>query len=230
MTHKRGSLASFCFLVLVMGLGLFVATPVLGQANKSQKDKQGIGTKSDKEQDRCKLPKLREELLRRMEVDQKARRVFNSMPRDWRKSEDEEVKKKWQAKIDHVVEVDRENREWMKPLIEKHGWLGKSLVGKDGANAAWLLAQHSDMDRKFQKQCLGLMEKMPKGEVTPIQLGYLTDRVLVAEGKPQRYGTQIKLVDGKPTPHNLEDPENLNKRRKEIGLGTIEEYLKLFDR
>jgi hypothetical protein len=52
-------------------------------------------------------------------------------------------------------------------VIEKHGWPGKSLVGADGAQAAWLLVQHADLDREFQRQCLPLLkEAAEKGEAS----------------------------------------------------------------
>jgi hypothetical protein len=45
------------------------------------------------------------------------------------------------------------------------------------------------------------------------------------EGEPQLYGTQIK--DGKL--YDLESPKTVNKRRQEMGLGPIEDYLKAFN-
>jgi hypothetical protein len=57
-------------------------------------------------------------------------------------------------------------------------------------------------------------------------LAYLVDRVRVAEGRPQVYGTQVQMgPDGDPTPRMpIEDPENVNARRAEAGLPTLEEY------
>ena len=125
------------------------------------------------------------------------------------------------------MKVDKENREWLKEQIAEHGWLGKSQVGTDGAAAAWLLVQHADMDREFQKECLELMVAAGPEEVAPRNVAYLTDRVLVAEGKPQRYGTQASMVDGKLKLQECEDPDNLDARRAEVGLGPIEEYLQV---
>jgi hypothetical protein len=54
----------------------------------------------------------------------------------------------------------------LKEVVAKHGWPGKSLVGEDGAFAAWLLVQHADADAAFQKQRLELMKPLlEKGEV-----------------------------------------------------------------
>lgn len=53
------------------------------------------------------------------------------------------------------------------------------------------------------------------------------DRILVNEGKPQIYGTQVQVFEGKALPRPVEDPDNLDKRRKEMGLGSFDDYLTL---
>lgn len=120
--------------------------------------------------------------------------------------------------------VDAANRKRLKEIIKEHGWPGKTLVGGDGAKAAWLLVQHADADVNFQRECLRLMEAAPEGEVSPKDVAYLTDRVLVNEGKKQRYGTQMGM---KLEPRPIEDPANVDKRRAEMGLPPLAEYLKI---
>jgi Family of unknown function (DUF6624) len=59
----------------------------------------------------------------------------------------------------------------------------------------------------------------------------LLDRVLVAEGKPQIYGTQAKNFDqwkgGEPVFDPIEDEANVDKRRAEVGLFPMAEYRRL---
>lgn len=151
---------------------------------------------------------LRAELFRRMEKDQVARKA-----------------------MDHegMREADGENLPWLKAVIAERGWPGASLVGPDGANAAWLLAQHADADPAFQRQCLELLTvAVEAGEATGRQLAYLTDRVLLAEGEQQEYGTQFVGRGGRWVPHNLRDPDGVDARRAAAGLGTIAESLTLF--
>jgi hypothetical protein len=45
--------------------------------------------------------------------------------------------------------IDAENLPWLKRVIAEVGWPGKSLVGDEGASAAWLLVQHADQDPAF---------------------------------------------------------------------------------
>ena len=86
---------------------------------------------------------------------------------------------------------------------------------------------------KMATPCLKLMQKAPKGEVAAVEIAYLFDRVRLAEGKKQRYGTQVEMKKGKWVVRDVEDPSQLDQRRKKVGLPPIEEYLqsiqKLFD-
>ena len=162
-----------------------------------------------------KEPALRKELLALRDEDQDARNALIKSD-----MKDEAAKKR-------VEVIDAKATARMKEIVAKHGWPGKSLVGDDGANTAWLLVQHADKDPAFQKQCLALLEKAyPAKEAREIDYAYLYDRVAVAESRPQRYGTQFK--DGKPQP--IEDAANVDARRKAIGLGTMAEYAKDMER
>jgi hypothetical protein len=112
----------------------------------------------------------------------------------------------------------------MKEIVAQHGWPGKSLVGKEGAHAAWVVVQHS-RDGAFQKACLEKLElAVTLGEAQAVEHAYLYDRVAVNSGKPQRWGTQMK-DDG--TPHPIEDEPRVDARRKAIGLPTMAEQRKL---
>ncbi len=158
---------------------------------------------------------LRKELLQMVKEDQDIR------------SEIVEKSSSDEAALRRMTEIDRKNTARMKEIIAKHGWPGKSLVGEDGASAAWLLVQHADKDREFQKRCLTLLERAVKArEAAPGELAYLTDRVLVGENKKQIYGTQFRQVDGKLEPYPIEDEKNVDKRRKAIGLSSLAQYRK----
>ena len=160
----------------------------------------------------AKAPDLQSQLLRRTKADQEARDAWvqllkdngsNGLVNTAALSKEQRVEfERVQAKL---KAVDAENTKWLKGVVEKHGWPTNTLVGTDGADAAWLLAQHADADPKFQRYCLDLMAKLPKNEVSQTKLAYLTDRVLLAEGKKQLYGTQFISVDGKWKPRPLED-------------------------
>ena len=121
-----------------------------------------------------------------------------------------------------VEAIDRRSTARMKEVIATVGWPGRSLVGREAANAAWCLVQHADLDVAFQKQCLPLIEQaVADGEAEPDHAAYLYDRIAVAEKRPQRYGTQYG-ADGKPQP--IEDESNVDARRAAVGLEPLAEY------
>ena len=158
-------------------------------------------------------PELRDELFAMFTADQDARDLVVQ-----RAFKDEKSLAQMKA-------LDARHTVRLKEIVAAHGWPGASLVGEKAAHAAWLLVQHADADPKFQRRCLELMQGLPAGEVSPKDVAYLTDRVLLAEGKPQRYGTQfLKDATGKWVPKPLEDPDHVDERRKSVGLGSIADY------
>ncbi len=171
-------------------------------------------------------PELRKELLARMAKDQEARmqlmELMKTQPGKGAAAPTPE-----DPRILGLLRVDRENREWLKKQIAETGWLGKSLVGEDGAHAAWLLVQHADDDPPFQKECLEKMQAVPKEEVSATDVAYLIDRVMVKESGKQRYGTQLKLEDGKWVPVTLAEPDRVDALRKEVGMPPLAEYLEM---
>jgi hypothetical protein len=170
-----------------------------------------------KSKSEVKEPKIREEILARAKKEQDLR--FKLIKAGGFKPTPEELKT--------LIEVDTDNRTWLAKIIEKKGWPGKSMVGVDGAHMAWLMIQHADADRALQKKCLELLKAAVKqGEATGIDLAYLTDRILSAEGKKQLYGTQLEQRDSKMAPKPVEDEANLDARRKALGMQPIAEYLK----
>lgn len=129
--------------------------------------------------------------------------------------------------IQTMMAMDAKHLPRVKEILAKYGWPGTHVVGAKGSSAAWLLVQHMDADVPFQRYALDLMTAAAaKDEASKKDVAYLTDRVLLAERKPQRYGTQFATVDGTLVPRPMEDPAGVDERRKSVGLGTMAEYAK----
>jgi hypothetical protein len=124
-------------------------------------------------------------------------------------------------------EGDTARTERLKEIIEEYGWPTIDLVGKDGADAAWTIAQHSDLDPAFQETALELIRAAAEdGQASWGNVAYLEDRVAVAKGAPQTYGTQIGCGPKGPklaTP--LTDPERVDDLRAKAGLDPLDAYL-----
>lgn len=118
--------------------------------------------------------------------------------------------------------VDEDNTAYLKAHVEAHGWPTVSAVGRNASQAAWLLAQHADHDPAFQAYCLRLMQALPQNEVSLRNIAYLEDRVRVANGEPQLYGTQFYKEGDSFSPRPIEDEGHLEERRAAMGLETFE--------
>lgn len=126
---------------------------------------------------------------------------------------------------DVIMAVTKSNTKRLKEIVKQFGWPTISLVGSQASNSAWLLIQHADHDLKFQKYCLRLMKEATKaGEVLKENVAYLTDRVLINNGKPQLYGTQFYTHRGRLFPKPIKDPDKLDVRRKKVGLQPFKSY------
>ena len=111
-------------------------------------------------------------------------------------------------------------------IIDEYGWPEKSLVKGTAAQAAFLIIQHADIE--VQQKYLPLMRTAAdEGEASWSSLALLIDRTNLRTGKPQVYGSQIyRNDDGSYYVKDLEEPQYVNQRRREVGLPPIEDYVK----
>ena len=129
------------------------------------------------------------------------------------------------AKWDYSL--DKKHTKQLKKIIAQYGWPTIPMVGVEASNDAWLIAQHADHDRAFQKECLVLLKQIPAGHISPSNIAYLEDRILVAEHKPQLYGTQFRGTKHSFEPQPIADEAHVDERRGQMGLGTLAEYTRL---
>jgi hypothetical protein len=105
-------------------------------------------------------------------------------------------------------------------------WPGRRLVGDDGSRAAWLVAQYAIDDVGLQKRCLEALEDaVASGDADPVDAAYLLDRVRMADGLDQLYGSQFVLDrDGALVPWPVDDIDAVERRRRRLGLGPFREH------
>ena len=125
-----------------------------------------------------------------------------------------------------MAEVHRVHAARLREIISEFGWPGEALVGRDGANAAWLIAQHSIGEPDFMRYCRDLLDAASaRGEVPRRHFALIDDRIRVYEGRPQRYGTQLRGGPDGLEPYPLEDPTKVNQWRQELGLPPLAEII-----
>jgi hypothetical protein len=145
---------------------------------------------------------------------------------------DQAARRKWLAerKNQHlsrsVDAIDMANRAWLRRLISEKGFPTAAQVGNDGVHLAWVLLQHADQDPKLQSEQLPVLEqRFSAGELPANDLARITDRVLVANRKPQRYGTQFDwFAEEFQLPESSRMAE-IDSERSHIGLMSLADYV-----
>ncbi|WMN11563.1 hypothetical protein QYS49_38865 [Marivirga salinae] len=144
-------------------------------------------------------------------------------------------------KLRQQVNPESENEELIKEMkildstllhkvtlfLNEYGWKSKKEIG-ELANMGLLLAiQHSSTEEMESfKEIVERAYQEDKVEKSSYAL--YVDRLKVRNGLPQIYGTQF-YYDEKSASlrfNEIEDFENVNKRRKKVGLAKIEKYAK----
>lgn len=123
--------------------------------------------------------------------------------------------------------VHRENARRLSEIMGQIGWPDETLVGEDGAEAAWLIAQHAIGEPDFQRRCLAAVRAaVEAGKAPAWQAACLDDRIRVFEGRPQLYGTQFDMTaSGEPVPFPVDHPARVDERRRAIGLEPLAERM-----
>jgi hypothetical protein len=140
--------------------------------------------------------------------------------------ESDEMKAHWEL----IGEKDSINLIKIQKILDERGWLGPDVIGRKGNTTLFLVIQHSDLS--IQKKYLPMMrEAVAKGNARPSSLALLEDRVALRQGEKQIYGSQIgrDQETGEYYVSPLIDPDNVDKRRAEVGLGTLQEYVGRWD-
>jgi hypothetical protein len=184
-------------------------------------------------------PELRKELVKMAVDDQNVRGEFDKFRRarglygldnktfNEKLNADADLKRDSMEVSMRMNEGDKARLVRLKEIVNTIGWPGRSRVGTEAAGAAWLLTSHAGSDVPFQRQALDLMKALGTCEVENTHLAYLTDRVLLAEGKKQLYGSYpTRGPNGELIPKPIEDEANLDRRRSQLGLQPFAEYMR----
>lgn len=114
----------------------------------------------------------------------------------------------------NMVEIDSFNQRLVISALNKCGWREQYL------ETIWLIFQHSETEIIAHYYPI-LKSYSEAGALSKVSIAFMEDRLLMYTGYKQVYGSQ--LSNGQL--YNLEDPENVNARRAEVGLGPIEDYI-----
>ena len=165
---------------------------------------------------------LQAELLTILDEDQKYRKQIHETLKKFN-DDSKEMQDLWKI----TLQNDSINLLKVKKILDEKGWVGKDKVGAQANSALFLVIQHSDLET--QKKYLPMMkEAVIKGNANAGSLALLIDRIEIREGRKQIYGSQIGTNPNTKTEYVLPliDPDNADKRRAEVGLGSMSDYVK----
>lgn len=143
---------------------------------------------------------------------------------------DQEIRKNPGSTLEQIRAFEDEFTQYLKKVVDEFGWLTISKFGEDVSYQAGILITHTQ-DKEFAQKCLKLMEENIE-DIEKTNFALVYDKVMLSAGKPQRYGTKLKSYfkdDGSVVTEvvmPLEDPENIEVLRKQVGLSPLDEYMR----
>ena len=151
--------------------------------------------------------------------DQKYRRMISET---MSKYGDQSTEKKTFWKV--IISNDSINLIKVIKILNQYGWLGSNVIGLNGNQALFLVIQHSNLTT-MEKYLPMMIDALNKGNASSQDCALLQDRIEMLNKRPQIYGTQVQMKNGKYEVYKIIDEANVDKRRAEVGLGPLDEYL-----
>jgi hypothetical protein len=155
-------------------------------------------------------PKLRDELLAMRDESERIRREWIAHPKD-------------EAIPAELKALDEQHVARLTAIIDQVGWPTIRMVGPTASTAAGLIMQQAPL--AVQEKYLDIMKSAAANrDLSWALVATAIDRVRIGQGRPQLYGTQYDTTSGHFGPLPIEDPANLEARRREAGMTTMAEY------
>lgn len=176
--------------------------------------------------------KVKQELLRMGDLDQNVRTQVWEKVNEFCQKEVLDCTKDYAQVYALTDEVDKANLKILKLFMQKYPWFKISDFSKEGAEAAWLIVQHS-ADADLEARILFVMGNMlDSGEVNRQQYALLYDRTTLSYrdfGIKQRYGSQFTMSEDHQTLIFVPcegSAKEIDQRRKEFGMVPLKENAK----
>jgi hypothetical protein len=135
------------------------------------------------------------------------------------------------APVRRVIDVVHHNTARLRQIVGRYGWPGRSLVGEDGADAAWLVLQHASSgvptlgtpaNLAFCRSCVPLLERaVGAGEAHPRHLAAMVDSLCLADDLAPVFAVlalDYQVLDGRPNFRCPVDVAMIDEQRARIGL------------
>ena len=170
------------------------------------------------------------ELARRFTQDQMLRYAFDSLPGHGEESISTPTYFLYAFALDaDLRQLDDSNIGYAQQQIDRYGgWPAPPKINEEMHQQLWALVQHGDHRPELQYDALQAMQRSYEGRALPRQYAFLHDRVMLKLTGKQRYGTQVRCVDGARVAQPLDGSGDVDALRKSVGMTTLAQYLKDF--
>lgn len=137
-----------------------------------------------------------------------------------------EMRAFWQT----ILKKDSINLIKVSNILDTQGWPSKKKIGSRGTSTLFFVIQHADLNAQT-KYLPMITNAVKSGNLPKRQYAMFYDRLLLRQGKRQVYGTQLAMSKQSKKPYvlPLEDVRNVDKRRTEMGLNSMQENLNRWD-
>jgi VWFA-related protein len=160
--------------------------------------------------------KLREELLKLKDKNQQ------------RLDDDIRDNRKPAALIKRIGETREKNSVQLCSILKKHGWPTRSLVGKDGVDAAIFMLNASSSQLRVDLLPV-IIAATKQGEISRPDFAAYVDRLRIDAGLKQIFGTQATIIDGFLVLFPIEAEEHVDSRRKQYDLAPMAVYVRFIE-
>jgi hypothetical protein len=128
-----------------------------------------------------------------------------------------------------AIEIDDLHTQTLKEIVALHGWPSKQQVKEKGVQAAFFLVKHTQ-NLAFQQDMLPLIIQsfLDKDGIAGKDVAQFTDNLSIKLGKKQVFGTQAELIDGAVIFAPIENEDNVDQLRAQLGMTSLAEYKKTF--
>lgn len=126
-----------------------------------------------------------------------------------------------------MEKVHLTNSQELEKIYDEIGFPTISKVGDEANAATWLIVQHAISRPQFMIKSFELLKQaVINNDANPVNLAMLEDRILVFQGKTQKYGSAYDWDEnGELSPLPFDDLNLVNERRKSLGLDSIEDRI-----
>lgn len=131
-----------------------------------------------------------------------------------------------------MQKVDSINQNVVFKILDQYGW--PKELSDTACSAIFLVVDHAELESQ-QKYLPLIKQAANEGALSKSDCATLEDRILMRLNKPQIYGTQTQMfmVNEKGSENYMwpiKDADNVDKRRAEIGLPPLDQYLEILEK